>query len=127
MSEETRKTHRVMVIDDSNIIRTTTEGYLRELGHEVICCNDGINGISHMISFHPDILLIDVEMPRMNGLETARLIRANEKFKKTPIVMLSSRDGMFDMALATAAGANDYIVKPPVKDAIAAMLAKHLG
>lgn len=116
-----------MVIDDSKIIRTTTEGYLRELGHEVFCCTDGFNGISHMMSFQPDILLIDVEMPRMNGLETSRLIRASDKFKSTPIVMLSSKDGMFDMALATAAGANDYIVKPPVKDAIAAMLAKHLG
>ena len=82
--------HRVMVIDDSKTIRTTTEGYLRELGHEVMCCTDGFNGISHMISFQPDILLIDVEMPRMNGLETARLIRANDQFKSTPIVMLSS-------------------------------------
>ncbi len=119
--------HRVMVIDDSKTIRTTTEGYLRELGHEVMCCTDGFNGISHMISFQPDILLIDVEMPRMNGLETARLIRANDQFKSTPIVMLSSKDGMFDMALASAAGASDYIVKPPVKDAISAVITKHLG
>jgi twitching motility two-component system response regulator PilG len=121
------KQHRVMVIDDSKTIRNTTEAYLRELGHEVMCCTDGFNGISHMFSFDPDILLIDVEMPRLNGLETSRLIRANGRFKSTPIVMLSSKDGIFDMALATAAGASDYIVKPPVKDEIAAVITKHLG
>lgn len=121
-----QKQYRVMVIDDSKSIRNTTEAYLHELGHEVLCCTDGFNGISHMISFQPDILLIDMEMPRMNGLETVRLIRANEKFKATPIVMLSSKDGMFDMALAKSAGATDYIVKPPVKEAIAALFAKHL-
>jgi twitching motility two-component system response regulator PilG len=118
---------RVMVIDDSRIIRTTTEGFLRELGHEVLCCTDGFNGISHMMSFNPEILFIDLEMPRLNGLETCRLIRANAQFKTTPIVMLSSKDGIFDMALATSAGATDYIVKPPVKDTIAAVLNKYLG
>jgi len=118
---------RVMVLDDSKTIRTTTEGYLRELGYDVHCCTDGINGISHIVSFAPDILLIDMEMPRLNGLETVRLIRGNSTFKSTPIVMLSSKDGMFDMALATDAGANYYIVKPPRKDAIEAVIKKHLG
>ncbi|NVL49997.1 response regulator [Pseudomonas syringae pv. actinidiae] len=118
---------RVMVLDDSKTIRTTTEGYLRELGYEVQCCTDGINGISHILSFDPDILLIDMEMPRLNGLETVRLIRGNSKYKNTPIVMLSSKDGMFDMALATDAGANDYIVKPPEKGAIQTVIEKHLG
>lgn len=122
-----QKQRRVMVIDDSKTIRTTTEGYLRELGYEVLCCTDGFNGISHMVSFEPEILFIDVEMPRMNGLETTRLIRANAQFRSTPIVMLSSKDGMFDMALAASAGANDYIVKPPVKDAIATVINKYLG
>lgn len=119
---------RVMVIDDSKTIRTTTEGYLRELGYEVQCCTDGLNGISHIVSFAPDILLIDMEMPRMNGLETVRLIRSGKsEFKNTPIVMLSSKDGMFDMALANDAGSNDYIVKPPEKAAIQAVIKKHLG
>lgn len=121
------KKHRVMVLDDSKTIRTTTEAFLRDLGHEVKCCTDGINGISHILSFQPDILLIDMEMPRMNGLETVRLIRGNSKFKNTPIVMLSSMDGMFDMALASEAGANDYIVKPPKIDAIDSVIKKHLG
>lgn len=118
---------RVMVVDDSKTIRTTTESYLRELGYEVQCCTDGFNGISHILSFEPDILLIDMEMPRLNGLETVRLIRGNSKFKSTPIVMLSSKDGMFDMALATEAGANDYIVKPSDKGSIQAVIKKHLG
>ncbi|MFL1449299.1 PleD family two-component system response regulator [Pseudomonas tritici] len=121
------KKHRVMVIDDSKTIRQTMEAYLRDMGHEVMCCTDGFNGISHMITFKPDLLLIDVEMTRMNGLETVRLIRANDQFKAAPILMLSARDGMFDMALATAAGANGYLVKPPVKDEIASAIAQHLG
>lgn len=118
---------RVMVVDDSKTIRNTMEAYLRELGYDVQCCTDGLNGISHIVSFDPEILLIDMEMPRLNGLETVRLIRCNSKFKNTPIVMLSSKDGMFDMALATDAGANDYIVKPPEKGAIQAVIKKHLG
>lgn len=121
------KQFRVMVIDDSKTIRTTTEAFVRELGHEVMCGTDGMNGISHMMSFEPDILFIDLEMPRMNGIETAKLIRANSKFKNTPIVMLSSKDGMFDVAMATEAGASSYIVKPPMKEAIADAIAKHLG
>lgn len=121
------KQHRVMVIDDSKTIRNTTEGYLRELGHECMCCTDGINGLSHVVSFSPDIFFIDVDMPRLDGLQTARVIRGNQQFKSTPIVMLSSKDGMFDMAMATEAGASDYIVKPPMKEAIAAVIKKHLG
>lgn len=121
------KKHRVMVIDDSKTIRQTMEAFLTEMGHEVLCCTDGFNGISRIMDFNPDILLVDVEMTRMNGLETVRLIRGNERYKAAPILMLSARDGMFDMALATAAGANGYLVKPPVKDEIEAAIAKHLG
>lgn len=99
---------------------------MNELGHEVMCATDGLNGISHMLSFEPDILFIDLEMPRLNGLETAKLIRANKRFKDTPIVMLSSKDGIFDVALATEAGASSYIVKPPSKDAISGAIAQHL-
>lgn len=118
---------RVMVIDDSKTIRTTTQALLEEIGHEVLTCTDGFNGISNVVSFNPDILFIDVEMPRLDGLQTARLIRANEKFKNTPIVMLSSKDGIFDMALAQAAGASDYVVKPPVKEALQNVINKLLG
>ncbi|MCF5371342.1 response regulator [Pseudomonas syringae] len=121
------KRRRVMVIDDAKSIRVTTESFLNELGHEVLCCNDGLNGIGSMVTFNPEILFIDVEMPRMNGLQTTRLIRGNAQFKSTPIVMLSSKDGMFDMALASSAGANDYIVKPPTAESIAAMMTKYLG
>lgn len=121
------KQYRVMVIDDSKTIRTTAEAIVRELGHEVMCGTDGLNGISHMLSFQPDILFIDLEMPRMNGIVTAKLVRANSRFKDTPIVMLSSKDGMFDVALATEAGASSYIVKPPQKESIAAAIANHLG
>lgn len=122
-----QRKRRVMVIDDSKIIRVATEGFLRELGHEVLCCTDGFNGISHMMTFQPEILFIDLEMPRLNGLDTCRLIRANAQFKTTPIVMLSSRDGIFDMALATTAGATDYIVKPPESATIEAVMTKYLG
>lgn len=122
-----QRTVRVMVIDDSKVIRTTTEAQLNDLGHEVLTCSDGINGISNILSFNPDILFIDMEMPRLDGLQTVRLIRANEQFKNIPIVMLSSKDGIFDVAQASAAGANDYVVKPPVKEAIHDVIVKLLG
>lgn len=118
---------RVMVIDDSKTIRTTTENILKELGHQVQCCSDGLNGISHILTFKPDVLFIDVEMPRMNGLQTARLIRRNPQFKDAIIIMLSSKDGMFDQAMGMAAGADDYVAKPPIREAIEAVLAKHQG
>ncbi len=115
---------RVMVFDDSKTIRTTTEALLKEMGHSVLCCTDGFNGISHMVSYKPDIVLIDMEMPRLNGLQTVRLIRANKLFKDIPLVMLSSKDGVFDMALAQSAGATDYIVKPPARDSLEAVIRK---
>lgn len=116
-----------MVVDDSNSIRTITDSQLRELGHEVMTCTDGFNGVANMLTFKPDILFIDVEMPRMDGMQTVRLIRASEQFKDTPIVMLSSKDGIFDMAMARAAGASDYVVKPPAKESLQAVITKLLG
>lgn len=103
---------RVMVIDDSRTIRTAAEECLKELGHEVLTCTDGFNGISNIISFKPDLVFVDMEMPRLDGLQSVRLIRANDDYKDIPVVMLSSKDGIFDLALAQNAGATDYIVKP---------------
>lgn len=119
--------YRAMVIDDSRTIRTTTEALLKELGHEVMLCTDGFNGISNIMSFKPDIVFIDVEMPRLDGMQTVRLIRANDEYKNIPLVMLSSKDGIFDMAMAESAGANDYIVKPPVKESIESVIKKLMG
>lgn len=118
---------RVMVIDDSKTIRTTTEAQLLELGHEVKCCSDGFNAMSHMMTFRPQILFVDVEMPRLDGIQTVRVIRANDQFKEAPIVMLSSKDGLFDMAIAQTAGASDYIVKPPTKEALQDVISKLVG
>ncbi|KKN96080.1 hypothetical protein LCGC14_0170090 [marine sediment metagenome] len=115
---------RVMLVDDSKTIRITTGEILEGLGYEVMCCTDGFNAISNMISFNPDLVFIDVEMPRLDGLQTVRLIRANKTFREIPLVMLSSKDGIFDLAMAQNAGATDYIVKPPSQQSIQAVIAK---
>jgi twitching motility two-component system response regulator PilG len=119
------KSIRVMVIDDSRTIRTAAEESLRSLGHEVLTCTDGFNGISHLISFKPDFVFVDMEMPRMDGLQSVRLIRANSEYSNIPVVMLSSKDGIFDLALAQNAGATDYIVKPFSTDDLRGVIEKH--
>jgi twitching motility two-component system response regulator PilG len=116
---------RVMVVDDSNTIRQSISGVLEEAGYDVMCCTDGFNCIANTITFNPDLFLIDLLMPRLNGYQTASLIRNKDKFKETPIIMLSSKDGLFDKARGHAAGASDYLTKPYTKDEILAAIRKY--
>lgn len=109
---------RVMLVDDSNTIRNVGSSVLTEAGCVVMCCTDGFNCITQAIDFQPDLFLIDVVMPRLDGYQTVKLIRNKDTFKQTPIIMLSSKDGMFDIARGKAAGATNYITKPFSKDDI---------
>jgi twitching motility two-component system response regulator PilG len=115
---ESKPALRVMLVDDSNTIRKSVTEMLEEAGYEVMCSTDGFNCISHAISFNPDLFLIDLMMPRLNGYQTASLIRNKDQFKSTPIIVLSSKDGLFDKARGELAGASDYITKPFTKEEI---------
>lgn len=122
---ETKPALRVMLVDDSNTIRQSISGMLEEAGYEVMCCTDGFNCISNTITFNPHLFFIDLLMPRLNGYQTAALIRNKAQFKETPIIMLSSKDGLFDKARGQAHGASDYLTKPFTKDEILAAIRKY--
>ncbi len=107
---------KVMVIDDSKTIRRTAETLLKKAGCDVITAVDGFEALSKIADNHPDIIFVDVMMPRLDGCQTCALIKHNQIFKKTPVIMLSSKDGLFDKARGRIVGSEQYLTKPFTKD-----------
>ena len=110
--EESRKDLRVMVIDDSNTIRRTAETLLTKSGCEVVTAVDGFDSLAKIADTQPDVIFVDIMMPRLDGYQTCALIKNNSKFRHTPVIMLSSKDGLFDKAKGRIVGADDYLTKP---------------
>jgi len=107
---------KIMVIDDSKTIRRTAETLLSKAGYEVITANDGFEALSKVVDCHPDIIFMDIMMPRLDGYQTCALIKNNESFSHTPIIMLSSKDGLFDRAKGRIVGSDRYLTKPFTKE-----------
>ena len=107
---------RVLVIDDSNTIRRSAEIFLKQGGHEVLLAEDGFDALAKVNDVQPDLIFCDILMPRLDGYQTCAIIKRNEKFSSTPIVMLSSKDGVFDKARGRMVGSQDYLTKPFTKD-----------
>ena len=107
---------KVLVIDDSNTIRRSAEIFLKQGGHEVLLSEDGFDALSKVNDFEPDLIFCDILMPRLDGYQTCAIIKRNAKFSNVPIVMLSSKDGVFDKARGRMAGSQDYLTKPFTKD-----------
>lgn len=105
-----------MIIDDSKTIRRTAETLLTNIGCEVVTANDGFEALAKIVDNHPDIIFIDIMMPRLDGYQTCALVKNNDEFKSTPVVMLSSKDGLFDKAKGRIVGSDDYLTKPFSKD-----------
>lgn len=124
---ESRPALRVMLVDDSMTIRKVGTEILEDFGCEVMSCTDGFTCIANAITFNPDIFMIDIMMPRLDGYQTVSLIRHKERFQKTPIFMLSSKDGIFNKAHGKAAGASEYITKPFTKEELRRAIMKHMG
>ncbi|MCB5184082.1 response regulator [Methylobacillus gramineus] len=103
---------KVMVIDDSNTIRRSAEIFLRQSGCEVFLAEDGFDALSKIASHMPDVIFVDIMMPRLDGYQTCSLIKRNTRFKSTPVIMLSSKDGLFDRARGRMAGSDQYLTKP---------------
>jgi len=103
---------KVVVIDDSKTIRRTAETLLKKAGCEVITATDGFESLSKVMEYQPNIIFVDIMMPRLDGYQTCALIKNNPAFKKTPIVMLSSKDGLFERARGRIVGAEHYMTKP---------------
>jgi len=107
---------KIMVIDDSKTIRRTAETLLKKVGCEVITATDGFDALAKIADSQPDIIFVDIMMPRLDGYQTCALIKNNSSFKKTPVIMLSSKDGLFDKAKGRIVGSDQYLTKPFSKD-----------
>ncbi len=115
MEEEVHSV-KVLVIDDSKTIRRSAESLLSKEGYEVITAVDGFDALAKIADSRPEIIFIDVMMPRLDGYQTCALIKNNSEFKTTPVVMLSSKDGLFDKAKGRIVGSDEYITKPFSRD-----------
>jgi twitching motility two-component system response regulator PilG len=109
---------KILVIDDSNTVRQSAELFLRQGGYEVFLAEDGYDALSKVNDLHPDMIFCDILMPRLDGYQTCAIIKRNPEFENIPIVMLSSKDGVFDKARGRMVGAQQYLTKPFVKDAL---------
>ena len=107
---------KVMVIDDSKTIRRTAETLLKKAGCEVITATDGFDALAKIADSKPSIIFVDIMMPRLDGYQTCALIKHNEMFRDIPVIMLSSKDGLFDRARGRIVGSEQYLTKPFTKD-----------
>jgi len=115
----------VLVIDDSNTIRRSAELFLKAAGHEVILASDGFEAIARVVERPPDLIFIDVMMPRLDGYQTCALLKKNERFRHIPVVMLTSKDGVFDRARGALVGCDEYLTKPFTKSELLETVARH--
>ncbi|MBC3917781.1 response regulator [Undibacterium sp. CY18W] len=108
----------IMVIDDSSTIRRSAEIFLGQAGYQVILAEDGFAALAKINDSHPDLIFCDILMPRLDGYQTCALIKKSAKFRSTPVVMLSSKDGLFDRARGAMVGSDEYLTKPFTKDSL---------
>ena len=118
---------KVMVIDDSKTIRRTAETLLVKEGCEVFTAVDGFDALSKIADHRPDVIFVDIMMPRLDGYQTCSLIKHNKVFKETPVIMLSSKDGLFDRARGRLVGSEQYLTKPFTKDELIGAIASHVA
>jgi len=116
---------KVMVIDDSNTIRRSAEIFLKQSGCEVILAEDGFDALSKISTQLPDIIFVDIMMPRLDGYQTCSLIKRNPRFSSTPVIMLSSKDGLFDRARGRMVGSDQYLTKPFTQESLLQAVRTH--
>ena len=116
---------KVMVIDDSNTIRRSAELFLKPSECEVILAENGFEAMSKIVDNQPDIIFVDIAMPRLDGYQTCMLIKKNPIYRSTPVIMLSSKDGLFDKARGRMSGSNDYLTKPFAAKDLLSMIRNH--
>jgi twitching motility two-component system response regulator PilG len=116
---------RVLVIDDSNTIRRSAEIFLKQGGYEVLLAEDGFDALSKVNDHLPDLIFCDILMPRLDGYQTCAIIKRNAKFAGVPVIMLSSKDGLFDKARGRMVGSEDYLTKPFTKDQLLQAVEHH--
>ncbi len=118
---------KVMVIDDSKTIRRTAETLLKKAGCEVVTATDGFEALAKIADEKPSIIFVDIMMPRLDGYQTCALIKNNQVFRNTPVIMLSSKDGLFDRARGRIVGSDQYLTKPFTKDELLGAIREHVS
>ncbi len=117
---------KVMVVDDSVTIRRTAETLLKREGYQVITAEDGFEALSKIVDSRPDIIFLDIMMPRLDGYQTCSVIKANRRFKTTPVILLSSKDGIFDKARGKLAGSEQFVTKPFTREDLLEAIQEHV-
>jgi len=116
---------KVLVIDDSNTIRRSAEIFLKQGGHSVVLAEDGFDALAKLSDFKPDLVFCDILMPRLDGYQTCAIIKRNAEYADVPVIMLSSKDGLFDKARGRMVGSQDYLTKPFTKDQLLQAVQQH--
>lgn len=116
---------KVLVVDDSQTVRRSAEVFLRQGGHAVLLAEDGFDALSKIHDFAPDLVFCDIVMPRLDGYQTCAIIRRNSRFARLPVVMLSSRDGVFDIARGQMVGSQAHLTKPFSREQLLAAVDRH--
>ena len=118
---------KVMVIDDSKTIRRTAESLLKREGYDVVTATDGYEALAKIADHQPQIIFVDIMMPRLDGYQTCALIKKSEKHRATPVIMLSSKDSLFDRARGRMVGSDEYLTKPFTKESLLKAVEAHLA
>jgi len=118
---------KILVIDDSKTIRRTAETRLAKEGCTVYTATDGFDALSKIADHHPDVIFVDIMMPRLDGYQTCSLIKHNDRFRETPVIMLSSKDGLFDRARGRIVGSEQYLTKPFTRDELLGAIARQVS
>ena len=116
---------KVLVIDDSNTIRRSAEIFLKQGGHDVLLAEDGFDALAKVNDYQPNLIFCDILMPRLDGYQTCAIIKRNPRFTAVPVIMLSSKDGVFDKARGRMVGSEDYLTKPFTKDQLLTAVQQH--
>lgn len=118
---------KILVVDDSKTIRRTAETLLAKQGCEVFTAVDGFDALAKIADHKPDLIFVDIMMPRLDGYQTCSLIKHNKMFRETPVIMLSSKDGLFDRARGRLVGSEQYLTKPFTKDELLGAIQSHIN
>ena len=117
---------KVLVIDDSNTIRRSAEIFLKQGGHDVLLAEDGFDALAKVNDYQPNLIFCDILMPRLDGYQTCALIKKSARFHATPVLMLSSKDGLFDKARGRIVGSEQYLTKPFTREELLDAIRKHV-
>ena len=116
---------RILVVDDSSTIRRSAESKLKTEGYDVVTAENGFEALSMVARHNPDLIFVDIMMPRLDGYQTCAIIKNNAQYRSTPVVMLTSKDGLFDQARGRVVGSDLYLTKPFTKEELLAAVAQH--